>query len=58
MCSSEISILFYIDKHLQNIKGTGIVGLAALVGLRALWGSVAHTVKFSRPGLFSHETGF
>jgi hypothetical protein len=37
MYTSEITILFCIDKRLQNIKGTGITGLAAAVGLCVLW---------------------
>jgi hypothetical protein len=52
MCSSEITILLGIDKRLKNIKGTGIVGLAAVVGLCMLWRAVGN---FDQPALFSLE---
>jgi hypothetical protein len=39
-CSAEITILFCIDQRLQNIKGTRIVGLAAVVGLLSAAGNL------------------
>jgi len=56
MYTSEITILFCIDKRLQNIKGTGITGNGG-VGRAVRVVAWCAAGNFNKPALFSLEKG-